>query len=150
MDREYSAPFISGTQAMLSTMVGVSCELKTGPDDGPAEFVSGTVFFKGPSPGQLTMVFPQNTARQIVSRMLGMDESETDDETLQDGVGEMANIVAGNVKAALSDSPYHLTLSLPSVRCGLEPFPEGADLQDCRLTTPLGDFHLMFYLSLGE
>jgi CheY-specific phosphatase CheX len=147
MERKYITPFINGAREMLSTMVGISCELGDGADDRPFDYISGTVFFRGKTEGQLTMAFPAETARRIVSQMLGMEENEMDQETIRDGVGEMANIVAGNVKAALSDSPYHLSLSLPIIRSGLESFPDGADKVDNRLRTELGDFRLMYWMA---
>jgi chemotaxis protein CheX len=149
MEWKYCLPFVNGTEEMLRAMIGISCLLREAVDEGLNDYICGTVFFCGETEGRLTMAFPKETARRIVSKMLGMEETEMDDETIFDGIGEMANIVAGNAKAALADSPYRFSLSLPTIRLGFESFPKGADKVDSLMHTELGDFRLMFCLSVS-
>ena len=147
MEHEYRTPFIDSTVEMVSTMVGASCEMgEPAPLPGD-ETISGTVAFHGETTGQITLSFPIPTARKIVSEMLGMEEEEMDDETLQDGVGEMANIVAGNVKAALAHTSYKLLLSLPKIQLGIEEVPAGIDPSRDRLNCEFGEFFLTYWLS---
>lgn len=148
MDRQYSAPFIDSTREMLSTMVGISCEVCDEAFVSPDDALSGTIFFHGESRGQVTLSFPLSTAMKIVSEMLGMAEGEMDEDTLRDGVGEMANIVAGNVKAVLSGTPYKFLLSLPDVQSGAISLPAGVEKVENLLRCDLGEFSLLYWLSL--
>ena len=150
MEQEYSRPFIESTKEMLSTMVGVSCELGEGAAFLSSETISGTIFFHGESNGQVTLSFPIVTARKIVSEMLGMEENEMDDETLRDGVGEMANIVAGNVKAALSSTQYRFLLSLPEIHSGPGVVPDGIDKGEDCLLTDFGEFPVIYWLAISK
>lgn len=148
MDQQYSTPFIDSTKDMLSTMVGISCEVSDSKFGLPNDAISGTIFFHGECNGQVTLSFPKPTAKKIVAEMLGMDEAEMDDETLRDGVGEMANIVAGNVKAALSGTPYRFLLSLPEIHSGAVSLPAEAEKVENVLRCDLGDFSLLYWLAL--
>ena len=42
-------------------------------------------------------------ARHIAASLLGMDHSELDDELINDAIGELANVVGGNVKGLLAN-----------------------------------------------
>ena len=148
MELQYRTPFIDSTTQMFSTMVGAPCEVGDQTDLPQSDTVSGTVAFHGDSSGQITLTFPLDTARKIVAEMLGMDESEMDDDTLKDGVGEMANIVAGNVKAALAATPYRFHLSLPKIELGPAEVPTGVDKNRDRMHSDYGDFYLVYWLAL--
>ena len=147
MEQEYRTPFVDSTKEMLSTMVGASCEMKVSARPPIDNTISGTVSFVGENNGQITLSFPIDTARKVVSEMLGMEEAEMDEETLRDGVGEMANIVAGNVKAALSHTRFKLMLSLPKIQFGPEEVPPGVDPSHDHLCCEFGDFFLTYWLN---
>ncbi len=115
METDYLTPFIQGTTEMMSTMLDLSCDLVSEPDEGSGSYIAGTIGLSGEAEGSITLSFPQETAIHIVAEMLGMEVEEIDETTLQDGVGEMANIVAGAAKAKLADTEYHFLLSIPSI-----------------------------------
>ena len=148
MELQYRTPFIDSTIEMFSTMIGASCGLCDRTNLPLTDIISGTVIFHGDSNGQITLTFPIDTARKIVAEMLGMDESEMDEETLKDGVGEMANIVAGNVKAALASTPYRLLLSLPKIQLGPEELPAGVDKNQDQMESDYGAFYLIYWLTV--
>ena len=50
--------------------------------------------------------------------MLSTKADKISDDDVRDGVGELANMVSGNAKAALVDTPYHFGLSIPTVVIG--------------------------------
>ncbi len=147
MEQEFRTPFIDCTKEMLSTMVGASCEMSNPALPPIDDTISGTVSFFGENNGQITLSFPIDTARKVVSEMLGMEETELDEETLRDGVGEMANIVAGNVKAALSHTRFKLMLSLPQIRLGPEEVPAGVAPSRDYLCCEFGEFSLIYWLA---
>ncbi len=65
------------------------------------------------------MLMTRDCAAKLVAEMLGMDDSEIDDEILSDGVGEIANIVAGHAKTKLGGTSFHyVNLAIPSIDLG--------------------------------
>lgn len=54
-------------------------------------------------------------ARNLASKLFNIDEREVASADMRDALGEIANIVAGNLKACL---PGHLALGLPTVTHG--------------------------------
>jgi chemotaxis protein CheX len=81
--------------------------------------VSGIVGLAGPSKGTLAIHIPEQTALKITSSFLYMDVDQID-EDVKDAIGELANMVAGSLKADLSHSGADYKLSIPSVVCGAE------------------------------
>ena len=149
MDQQYITPFIDSAREMLSTMLGIASE----PCEPPlvtGDSISGTIFFQGESNGQVTLSFSRSTAVHIVSEMVGMDEAEMDGDTLRDGVGEMANIVAGNVKASLASTPYKFLLSLPEIHAGDVALPPNVDKVERGIRCDLGEFSITFWLALAS
>jgi len=59
---------------------------------------------------------PAETAKDIAAKMLGM-ELESLDEA-KDAIGEMANMIAGNVKSFLVDMGLQLELAIPTTVSG--------------------------------
>jgi CheY-specific phosphatase CheX len=66
---------------------------------------------------RLSMSFPQPTAEFLAGRILAGTGAEGVD-MVRDCAGEVANVVAGQAKALLVGSPFHFTLSTPTVFTG--------------------------------
>lgn len=109
-------PFVNGAREMLGSMLGLACEVTSG--SAPPVDVSGVLHVSGACSGQLTLGFPTEVARALVSTMLGLEAEEIDEPTIHDGVGEMANIVAGGAKAQIPGDPTQIRLSLPTIVSG--------------------------------
>ncbi|MEZ4331016.1 MAG: chemotaxis protein CheX [Myxococcota bacterium] len=62
--------------------------------------------------GSVSLAFPRETAERIAAGMLDAKPGELADEEVRDAVGEMANILAGNLKAML---PQPSSLGLPAI-----------------------------------
>ena len=67
--------------------------------------------------GSVVISFPQSLAVKIVSNMLGEELTEITHE-VEDGIGEIVNMVAGQAKVELADTIYHCKLSIPTVVVG--------------------------------
>ncbi len=67
--------------------------------------------------GVMLITLSEVLACKVVAAMLGMEESEVEDDLL-DGVCEIANMVAGSAKTALTDEPEHFDLSIPTAMRG--------------------------------
>ncbi|MDH5763304.1 MAG: chemotaxis protein CheX [Nitrospinota bacterium] len=62
--------------------------------------------------GTVTVYAPKELGKKIASSMYALDESSIDDQQVQDVMGEIANMIAGNVKSLL---PTPCSISIPSV-----------------------------------
>ncbi len=83
------------------------------PTDLPAAVVSSWVDIVGPWTGSVVLTTGRDTAEELCRALLGpATPPVVEDEDVADAFGEIANVVGGNVKAAL---PGPSGLSLPQV-----------------------------------
>jgi chemotaxis protein CheX len=98
-----------------------SLQLDGAGDDSPSsstpstESVTASVSVSGDWNGHIAVQCPHATAQDLTSAMLGMSLDEIATEDVVDAVGELVNIIGGNVKGLMS-SPNQL--SLPQVVIG--------------------------------
>ncbi|HEU4347845.1 MAG TPA: chemotaxis protein CheX [Actinoplanes sp.] len=90
---------------------GVSPLIPTGDDRQPSE-VHSSVSISGTWTGHVVYASSTGAARKAAAAFLAMDSGEVSEEDLSDVLGELANIVGGNIKAML---PPGCLLSLPQV-----------------------------------
>lgn len=81
--------------------------------------ISGVVGLAGTHKGCLAIHLPHATAMGITSSFLGMDVEEMG-EDVDDAVGELANMLGGNIKSILSEKGRDIELSLPTTVSGRE------------------------------
>ncbi len=81
--------------------------------------ITGMVGLAGIHKGMLAVHFPNTLALAITTSFLGMEVEEIN-EDVQDAIGEIANMLGGNVKTILSDKGRDIQLSLPSTISGEE------------------------------
>ncbi|HEB70842.1 MAG TPA: chemotaxis protein CheX [Desulfobulbus sp.] len=81
--------------------------------------ITGMVGLAGTHKGMLAVHFPNSLALAITTSFLGMEVEEIN-EDVQDAIGEIANMLGGNVKTILSDKGRDIQLSLPSTISGEE------------------------------
>ena len=90
---------------------GVSPLMPTYDENQPSE-VHSSVSITGSWTGHVVYASSTTAARRAAAAFLAMDASEVSEEDVSDVLGELANIVGGNVKAML---PPGAQLSLPQV-----------------------------------
>jgi chemotaxis protein CheX len=95
----------------------------------PAPFdgrvISATVSITGEHQASVIVRCSDDLAEQMAAKVFDRDRTMVDTEDLRDTVGEVANILAGNVKAMLDGE---FVLSLPAVTDGAaEPIEVGHD-----------------------
>jgi chemotaxis protein CheX len=100
-------------------VVGIPGDVETG--------WSAAVTVTGEWEGMVSVELPTATAEEVCRRMLGVDE--TQDEDVADAVGELVNMIGGNVKSLM---PGPSTLSLPVVAAGRVARPSEA-VEVCRI-----------------
>jgi chemotaxis protein CheX len=90
---------------------GVHPLVPTGDETQPSE-VHSSVSITGSWTGYVVYASSAAAARKAAAAFMAMDPDEVSEEDLSDVLGELANIVGGNVKAML---PAGAFLSLPQV-----------------------------------
>jgi CheY-specific phosphatase CheX len=81
--------------------------------------VVATVNFAGDVLGAVSIVAERNFARIITGKMLDRPLEEVqNEEEIKDVIGEICNIVSGNLKGGFSDSGLVCEVSLPSITSG--------------------------------
>jgi chemotaxis protein CheX len=68
--------------------------------------------------GSCVVSFPETLARKVVSRLLGDAPDKLTREMVQDGIGEVANMVGGGAKRLLAQTDYRFDISTPTVLAG--------------------------------
>jgi chemotaxis protein CheX len=72
----------------------------------------GCVQITGEWQGAVTLYASREIGKKVAATMYGLDETEVDKQQIQDVIGEITNILAGNIKSLL---PSPCSISLPSV-----------------------------------
>lgn len=101
---------------MMDVSVAGAAMQKIGP---LKQSITGMVGLAGTHKGVLAVHFPKHIALDVTSSFLGMDVAEIN-EDVQDAIGEIANMLGGNLKTILSDRGRDIQLSLPSTISGDE------------------------------
>ena len=79
--------------------------------------ISGIIGLAGTHKGVLAIHLPHHVAKAITSSFLGMDVDEINSD-VEDAVGELANMLGGNVKSILSENGRDINLSMPTTISG--------------------------------
>jgi chemotaxis protein CheX len=79
--------------------------------------VTSMVGLAGTYSGVLAIHCPKPLALKVTSNMLGMDVMEMDDD-VNDAMGEIANMIGGDVKHIFSPKGADINLSIPTVIYG--------------------------------
>jgi chemotaxis protein CheX len=66
----------------------------------------------------LVLSFPAPTAAALAGRILAAVTQAPDDDLVGDCIGEVANVIAGQAKTLLAETPYQLLLATPKVLSG--------------------------------
>ncbi len=85
---------------------------KTFAPQGKENTLAGCVQITGEWQGTVTFYAPRELGKKIAAVMYAMDISEIDDQQVQDVMGEITNMISGNIKSLL---PTPCSISLPSV-----------------------------------
>jgi len=81
----------------------------------------GSVSFDGDVTGMVSIHFSEMFAREMAAKKLGMETDEIGgDEEVREMLGEMGNVVGGNLKSSFTDAGLTCVLSPPSFTTGTE------------------------------
>ena len=109
----------SSVEEVFGLMLGVHCQRVDGTKliGGESESVTAVVGFGGLLSGACVFKCGAIAAMQIAATMTGM-EFATVDETVQDGIGEICNMLAGAWKSNVPKLAANCGLSVPAVITG--------------------------------
>jgi chemotaxis protein CheX len=120
-EMEYLTPFISSTKDVFSTMASMDVDFKQVYFQSAHRLlgdISGVIGLSGEAEGSVVVTFYWELAQQVISRIMGVTPNEIGPELLNDGVGEIINMISGSAKRYLADTPFYFQLSLPTVVLG--------------------------------
>ncbi len=113
---------IDATKEIFETMIMLDITPGDPLDKNVTKFscsVSGVIGLAGTCKGMLAIHTPDAVAKSITSNFLGIEVAEVDDD-VTDAIGELANMLAGNIKMVLDEAGKDVTLSIPSCIHGEE------------------------------
>jgi chemotaxis protein CheX len=108
------------TKGVFSTMVMMDVVDEsplTEPVTSFHETLTSMVGLAGSHTGILAIHCPKELALRITTNMLGMEVTEIDDD-VNDALGEIANMIGGDVKHIFSPKGADINLSIPTVIYG--------------------------------
>jgi len=97
---------------VFTTMMGIQVEPREMAWVRPPELVTAVVYFAGAWHGAVLLECTRPQARRFAQLLMSIDLPETIDEDVRDALGEIANMLAGNLKSLL---PRGVALSMPSL-----------------------------------
>ncbi len=100
---------------VFQTMMGLEVHALEGPTPVHEQLVTGSISLTGAWRGAVLVECPLEEAFFLTSRMVGVPLPSDLTDDVRDAVGELANMVGGNLKSVL---PAGVALSLPSVVSG--------------------------------
>ncbi len=114
----------AAAREVFATMLNLEVTAQDNVEDSahpPMELngVSGGVSFTGKMTGILYLNLSDNLAKVAANRILGDDPGRSSDE-VNDVIGELTNMVTGNLKSKMADRGFNCTLSIPTVIRGLK------------------------------
>lgn len=121
-------------QTIWQSVLGRDVELVDAvtPNDHIPDGLTACIQISGAWSGAVVASFPESLARKFAATMLDASEDSASPDDLRDTLGEIVNMIGGNLKATLP-SPSHL--SLPWVTSGHDvrvSFPHAKALDGAR------------------
>jgi len=111
----------SATQEVFETMLSMGLQEENA---AAALFhdtsrVVGSVSLAGNVSGTVNIHVGDPFAKLITANMLGMDVAEVEsEEEIHDVIGELSNMIGGDLKSRLCDAGFACSLSIPSITSG--------------------------------
>ena len=103
------------TGGVWEAFLGMAAEPAYAPVPTEGPFYTSCVNISGGWAGSVSLIIPEALARAAAAAMFGMDDAELGKDEVTDAVGELANIIGGNVKGMIEEP---CALSLPMVAVG--------------------------------
>lgn len=112
---------VNAASEVFDTMLSMALETMESVPDEPADDYRyvGSVSFTGDIAGNIRFGLSGAFAALITAEMMGMEPGEiADPADVADVIGEVSNMIGGDLKSRLCDAGWNCTLSIPSVTMG--------------------------------
>jgi len=121
IDMKIINPFIDATFDVIKKMI--NCEVKHKDmflKKNYAMFgdISSVMGITGDSEGVIAVTFHQDLAFSLIAKMAGCDEDDLSVDDVNDGVGEIINMIAGSAKKIVTETNMSFDISLPTIIMG--------------------------------
>ncbi len=106
--------------SVFSTMLSLKAESSDGDSQAllEGEKYMGMVGLAGKVSGAICLTFSKECGNLLAASMLGVDPEEVDPSEARDVIGELCNMIGGNIKSRLCDMGYDCVLTIPSITTG--------------------------------
>lgn len=111
---------VDGTTEVFSTMLMVELEIVEIIEGRGGDISSNITSMIGLGKdirGMLSVHCPEVVAKDITGTFLGMEVEELDDD-VKDAIGEIANMIAGNIKVSFAADGKNIELAIPTTVVG--------------------------------
>jgi chemotaxis protein CheX len=99
------------TQLVCSTLLGIEVQSLPGQyEASPTDTFTGSVQITGEWNGSLLLSLPSSLVNTLTETLFSLEPGKASTEDRKDAVGELINMIGGNIKALL---PQPCTLSVP-------------------------------------
>lgn len=138
---------VEGTKDVFSTMLMIDLnEGETVENDAVQSNLSSILGLGGDVKGMLGVHCPEQTAKKITGELLGM-EVDSLDEDVNDAIGEIANMIAGNLKLSFDKQGLNVMLAIPTTVMG-KSYKTSRPQQAYGITVPFSFEDNLFWIEL--
>ena len=99
-------------QSIFSTMVGLDVTIEEAPSSPKGDGLTASVYLEGDWNGAVCFECNRQHACHMAGHFLSISPPDVIDDDVRDVLGELANMIGGNIKSMMSSD---VRLSLPSV-----------------------------------
>ena|ERR1700733_11051436 len=143
----FPAPIAEAVRLAVKATFGSICGMDPipvvhGQEEHTSVGVVGVISFAGSLTWSFALMLPQTTATALAEKFAGF-EIPFDSRDMGDVIGELANVVAGDISARLDAKGIAARLSLPSVTRGYDVdlcLPDGVPTLQLGYASPQGPF----------
>jgi len=114
---------VNSTKQVFQTMLSMPIDVAASTSDSPisGNRVVGSVGFAGDVMGSIYIHVPGSFAKEMAAAMLGIEPDEIeDDDEVNDVIGEVSNMIGGDLKSRLCDAGFPCQLSIPNITRGTD------------------------------
>ena len=128
-----------------STLLGFDIQPEPGTFDFSSEdMVTGSVQVTGKWNGVITLYLPSPLVNQITETMFSLEPGKASPETKKDAIGELINMVGGNIKSMLPQ-PSALSTPIFAMEGQSQQFPFTKRVTQCKFICNGSSFALSLY-----
>jgi chemotaxis protein CheX len=99
-------------ESIFTTMLNLDIKIDDSPFHPVADRITSSVYLEGDWNGAVSLECSQQQACQFAGQFLSEDPPQTVNDDVRDVLGELANMIGGNIKSLI---PGQIRLSMPSV-----------------------------------